>query len=66
VGEMSAVFHSDLSALIAEHDIDVWTFGHTHANLYYIVDGTQYVISNQAGYPDENVRDFNAGMLIEP
>ena len=64
VSEMSAAFHSDLGNLIAENDIDVWVYGHTHANLDKVIFDTR-IISNQAGYPGENVRDFDAGFTIE-
>lgn len=64
VSEMSGAFHSDLEKLIAEHDIDVWAFGHTHANLDRVVYDTR-IVSNQAGYPGENVSDFDAGFIID-
>ena len=64
VSAMSAAFHSDLSALLAEHDIDVWAFGHTHANVDEVVSGTR-IVSNQAGYPGEQVTDFDAKFLID-
>jgi hypothetical protein len=64
VNEMSAAFHSDLSALLAENGIDVWAFGHTHANLDEIVLDTR-IVSNQAGYPGEGVRDFDARFIVE-
>jgi len=38
--------------------------GHTHANVDCVVDNTR-IVSNQAGYPGENVRDFDAELLIE-
>lgn len=61
---MSAAFHSDLSGLIETNNIDVWAYGHTHANLDAIVTGTR-IISNQAGYPAENVGAFNPDLIIE-
>lgn len=64
VSEISTAFHSDLSRLIENSDIDIWAFGHTHANVDRVIEGT-LIISNQAGYPGENVSDFNAGKVIE-
>ena len=64
VDEMSAAFHSDLGHLIAKNNIDVWVYGHTHANLDKVIFNTR-IISNQAGYPGEGVRGFDAGFTIE-
>lgn len=64
VSEMSGAFHSDLGALIEKNDIDVWVYGHTHANLDRIIFDTR-IISNQAGYPGENVGSFDAGFLVD-
>jgi predicted phosphodiesterase len=64
VSEMSGAFHSDLGALIEKNDIDVWIYGHTHANLDRIIFDTR-IISNQAGYPGENVGSFEAGFLVD-
>ena len=64
VSEMSAAFHSELSELITEYDIDVWAFGHTHANVDEIIGNTR-IVSNQAGYPGEAVEGFDAGFIIE-
>lgn len=64
VSEMSGAFHSDLGALIEKNDIDVWVYGHTHANLDEVILNTR-IISNQAGYPGENVGSFDAGFIID-
>ena len=64
MSEMSAAFHSDLESLIEAHEIDVWAFGHTHANLDAVIFDTR-IVSNQAGYPGENVSDFEAGFTVE-
>jgi 2',3'-cyclic-nucleotide 2'-phosphodiesterase (5'-nucleotidase family) len=55
---MSAVFHSDLDDLIELNRIDTWVFGHTHANVDEVVYNTR-IVSNQAGYPGENVSLFD-------
>lgn len=64
VSEMSTAFHSDLGGLIEKHDIDLWVYGHTHANLDEVIFDTR-IISNQAGYPGENVRGFDASFTVE-
>ena len=63
LNEMSSAFHSDLGKLIDENEIDVWVYGHTHANLDKVIFDTR-IISNQAGYPGENVSDFNASFIF--
>ncbi|MFT5658717.1 MAG: putative phosphodiesterase [Gammaproteobacteria bacterium] len=64
LNEMSSAFHSDLGGLIETSDIDSWVFGHTHANVDEVVFDTR-IVSNQAGYPGENVRAFDACFTIE-
>ena len=62
--EVSAAFHSDLCDLIEMHDINLWIYGHTHANLDTVISETR-IISNQAGYPGENVPGFNGGLVVD-
>ena len=57
-------FYSNLDDLITGHDIHLWVFGHTHTNVNTEVDGT-HILSNQAGYPGENVKHFNPDLVIE-
>ncbi|MFV2057650.1 MAG: metallophosphoesterase, partial [Thiohalomonadales bacterium] len=64
VNELSGAFHSDLDWFIEMYDIDVWMFGHSHANVDVLVNDTR-IVSNQAGYPGENVAGFTANLLIE-
>jgi len=64
LNELTAAFHSDLSSLIEMHDINLWVYGHTHANLDSVINGTR-IISNQAGYPGENVAGFDDGLVVE-
>jgi predicted phosphodiesterase len=64
LNEMSTAFHSDLGNLIAGNDIDVWVYGHTHANLDEVVFDTR-IVSNQAGYLGENVKGFNDSFIID-
>lgn len=64
VNEISAAFHSDLSAVIENNNIDVWMFGHTHANIDTVINGTR-IISNQLGYPEEGVPGFDYNLVID-
>ena len=64
LNEMSTAFHSNLDDLIESNPIDTWVFGHTHANVDEVVLNTR-IVSNQAGYPGENVKGFDAGFIIE-
>jgi hypothetical protein len=64
VSEMSTAFHSDLSSIIEQYDIDIWAYGHTHDNLDTVVYDTR-IVSNRAGYPGENVKGFDVGLCIE-
>ena len=62
--ELSGAFHSDLDEFIEMNDINVWMFGHSHANLDVTINDTR-IISNQAGYPGENVLGFDASLVID-
>ncbi|MFT5550071.1 MAG: putative phosphodiesterase [Gammaproteobacteria bacterium] len=64
LNEMTAAFYSDLDDLIESNHIDSWIFGHTHANVDEFVFDTR-IVSNQAGYPGENVSNFDAHFTIE-
>lgn len=64
VNELSAAFHSDLTYMFTEFDINLWVYGHTHANIDELINSTR-VISNQAGYPGENVEGFNDRLVID-
>ncbi|MEX2523705.1 MAG: metallophosphoesterase [Gammaproteobacteria bacterium] len=61
---INTAFYSDLEAIIAAYDIDLWVYGHTHSSLDVQMYGTR-IVSNQAGYPGENVKDFSPDRLVE-
>jgi len=63
MSEITTAFHSDLSKLIDMYDIDVWVYGHTHSNIDEHVLNTR-IVSNQAGYPGENVKDFDDSFVL--
>jgi len=62
VSAISGAFHSDLNELVSK--ADCWAYGHTHSNLDVMV-GNCRLVSNQPGYPSEDVLDFNAIKVIE-
>ncbi|RDH85961.1 MAG: metallophosphoesterase [endosymbiont of Galathealinum brachiosum] len=64
VDELTAAFHSDLSSLIEMFDINLWIYGHTHANLDRVISDTR-ILSNQAGYPGENVVGFDVSLVVD-
>jgi predicted phosphodiesterase len=59
---ISGAFHSNLNELVSK--ADCWVYGHTHSNLDARV-GNCRLVSNQPGYPSEDVLDFNAIKVIE-
>ncbi len=56
---INTAFYSNLEDIIAHHDIDLWVYGHTHSNLDMELYGTR-IVSNQPGYPGENVKGFKS------
>lgn len=58
-------FSSDLSSLIKE--VDLWIYGHTHYNNKnnYFYYGKTAIISNQVGYPNNYVKNYNKHFFIE-
>lgn len=72
-GGLYSAFHVDMSSFIAEHDIDVWIYGHTHHNGG---SGTRFpskkregalLLSNQLGYVelDEDRNGFDRCAFFE-
>ena len=62
VTAISAAFHSNLNELVSK--ANCWVYGHTHSNLDVMV-GNCRLVSNQPGYPSEDIFDFNANKVIE-
>lgn len=50
---LTAAFASDLSAVILEHQPELWIHGHDHGSHDYMVGQTR-ILSNQAGYPTQD------------
>lgn len=62
---ITPAFVSDLSALIARYQPDIWVHGHTHASFDYVVPGTSTrIVCNPMGYDDENP-GFDIGLVVE-
>ena len=62
MGAIGTAFLSDLSDLVEL--VDVWCFGHTHANVDDKV-GKCRLVSNQRGYPGEGVSGYNPVFVID-
>lgn len=65
-GPLTAAFTSDLKSLIERHPIDLWIYGHSHANVDALLGKTR-LLSNQRGYPAEQVPGlaFEPGKVVE-
>lgn len=65
---LSPAFVSDLSALIEDHQPELWIHGHDHGSHDYRIGRTR-VFANQAGYPnlhrDRENRGFDPRCVIE-
>jgi predicted phosphodiesterase len=61
---IGTAFYSDLEELIVKYDINLWIYGHTHSNLDVVIFDTR-IVSNQAGYPGENIKNFNSRFVVE-
>ena len=60
--DFAPAFYSDLPNLMAKTEL--WIYGHTHSNLDININNTR-LISNQRGYPNENLNDFDKNLVIE-
>ena len=61
---LNPAFVSKLDALVETSDVPLWIHGHTHQNVDYKIGSTR-VLSNQRGYPDERVDEFEAGLVVD-
>ena len=61
---LNPAFVSKLDALVETSDVPLWVHGHTHHNVDYKIGSTR-VLSNQRGYPDERVDEFEPGLVVE-
>jgi predicted phosphodiesterase len=60
---VSAAFASNLDEVVADSGAPLWIHGHTHWCVDYRLGNTQ-VVSNQRGYPGEDVGGFQPGLVI--
>ena len=61
LGPISAGFWSDIEDVVGQADL--WIYGHTHACLDTVVNGTR-VVANQLGYPREKVDGFKPDKVV--
>ncbi len=61
---LAPVFVTELDAAIESSGVAAWIFGHHHSCWNFRLGSTQ-MISNQRGYPNEGVKGFDPGMVIE-
>ncbi len=62
--KLSAAYASNLDKLVETSGADLWIHGHTHHCVDYTIGATR-VWSNQYGYPDDPVADFDPVGLVE-
>jgi 3',5'-cyclic AMP phosphodiesterase CpdA len=53
---LTPAFHSDLTDVLAQSEVNIWFFGHSHRRLSSIVAGTR-IQNISIGYPDEDHGD---------
>lgn len=66
--DLSPYFVSDLRHLMQRHRIDLWCYGHTHTNTDFLAENGCRIVSNQKGYPKEQLlgnQPFDPEWLIE-
>ena len=63
---LNSAFATELGDFIADSRIDVWIFGHSHANIDATIGNTR-IVCNQLGYVyyRENLGGFDGGRFIE-
>lgn len=64
---LTPYFTVDCAALMQQHSISAWMYGHTHSSVDAIVDNGTRLVSNQRGYPNEHTGDtrFDQSKIIE-
>jgi predicted phosphohydrolase len=60
----SAAFSSNLEGLMLSYQPGLWIHGHTHHCVDYLIAATR-IVSNQRGYPNEQVPGFRDDLVIE-
>ncbi|MEG3617638.1 metallophosphoesterase [Magnetovibrio sp. PR-2] len=63
--ELTPAYASDLTEMLTEHDVDLWTHGHVHESFDYEIGGTR-IVSNTYGYFAEDINPrFDNGKIVE-
>ena len=62
---LNSAFATELCDFIADSRIDVWIYGHSHANIDTVIGNTR-IVSNQMGYVyhGEHLNDFKGDKFI--
>ncbi len=60
---VAAAYASDLDEVVAASGAALWVHGHTHHCVDYRLGPTR-VLSNQRGYPDEGVANFDPALVV--
>jgi predicted phosphodiesterase len=63
IDKISPGFISNLEYLMGTN-VDMWIYGHTHSCADVVIKGTR-VVSNQLGYPREDVSGFNEQLVLK-
>ena len=63
---LNSAFATELGDFISDSRIDVWIYGHSHANIEATVGNTR-IVSNQLGYvfADEHLGSFKGDKYVE-
>ncbi len=61
---LNCAFASDLGALVAASNAQLWVHGHIHGQSDYQIGETR-VIANPRGYPGEDVGEFRPDLVVE-
>jgi Icc-related predicted phosphoesterase len=61
---LSAAFASNLDAVVADSQADLWVHGHIHSSSDYMLGQTR-VLCNPRGYPDSSNPNFDLGLVVE-
>lgn len=62
--DLEPAYASNLDELVAESNALCWIHGHTHSCVDFMIGSTR-VISNQRGYADEPVAEFDPSLVID-
>lgn len=61
---LNPAYASDLESLVAASNAALWVHGHIHHCSNYQIGATR-VLANPRGYPEECLREFDPGLVVE-